>query len=114
MSVESPDTVYGLAAVVAVQLFATIGGIWHTTVTARRGNKQLGEDLSKVKHHVVNDHGDRNLRTDVDRLIELGEENARLGIENQKGIAELRGELRGLTHRVDQIQPPIVHPRTGW
>ncbi|AIT13443.1 hypothetical protein PBI_RONRAYGUN_30 [Mycobacterium phage RonRayGun] len=111
MAVESPDTIFGLAAVVGVQLLVTIGGVLHASITAKRGNRQLGEDLSKVKHHVVNDHGDRNLRSDVDRLLELGE-------QNQEGIAELRGEVRGLTHRVDQMQhqtqSTILHPRTGW
>lgn len=115
----APDTVIGLAAVFAVQLLITIGGAFHTWLSTRRTTKRsktIKDDVGEMKTHVVNDHGDRNLRDDIDRLLELGE-------ENHDGLAEMRGEVRQLTHRVDVItgtppgggsNPHIVRPRTGW
>lgn len=114
MNLDAPDTMIGLAAFIAVQLLVTAGSFGHTWLSNRR-HQSMRSDVRDVKDNVVNGHG--NLRVDIDRLIELGEENQRLGEANQTGLAELRGEVNGLTHRVDQItRPSIVRPapRTGW
>jgi hypothetical protein len=115
VNIEAPDTVFGSAAVVAVQLLATAGTIGHTFLGQRRQGS-MRADVRDVRDNVVNDHS--NLRHDIDRLLELGEENQRLGEANQTGLAELRGEVKGLTHRVDEITRPTqilraAPPRTG-
>jgi hypothetical protein len=115
MQIGAPDSIWGLAAVVAVQLLITASGAVHTWSAGRR-QKTMRADMRDVRDNVVNGHG--NLRGDIDRLIELGEDNQRLGEANATSVAELRGEVKGLTHRVDNLTPttPILKaaPRTGW
>lgn len=122
MQIGAPDSIWGLAAIVAVQLSITAGQVAHA-LFQRRGQKSIRSDVQEIKDNTVNGH-ENNMRTDIDRLIEIGEANQRLGEANQRlgeanqtAVSELRGEVNGLTHRVDQItRPSIVRPapRTGW
>lgn len=120
IEVGSPDTIWGVAAVVVVQV-TWMAQQWMAQRRGTRRSKSIRaevdtvrSDVEDVKHHVVNDHGERNLRADIDKVLEFCE-------EFKDGLAELRGEMRAVTHRVDVITtvstPHIVRPnpnRQGW
>jgi hypothetical protein len=102
-----PHSLIGLVGLVVIVLGAALAASLPVAVPLwlnSRRQKQFHADMGAVKDQVVNGHGDRNLRTDVDRIIDAVE-------ATQQSVAELRGEMRGLTHRVDQISQPR---RTGW
>lgn len=106
IQVEQPNSIAGLVLLAAVQALVLAGQILHARLTHRR-QKGLRSDVREIKDNTVNGH-ESNLRGDIDRLLELGEDNQRLGEANQTAVSELRGEVKGLTHRVDQITTPTT------
>jgi len=86
-----PEGPWGLAGIALL----IVGG-WVTAWLPHRKQKQ---QINSIQEQVVNNHGDDpnlNLRVQIDKLIKLGE-------DTREDVAELRGELKGLTHRVDQL-----------
>jgi hypothetical protein len=70
------------------------------TVRRQRGVK---DKVNEMHDQVVNNHGDRNLRVDIDRLLALGEANATGLADLREKVGEIRGEVRGLTDRVNHL-----------
>lgn len=92
MTGYEPDNLVGLVGLLILAL-AVIIPAW---LQHRKQDKKL----ASIQTQVVNSHGpdgkDRNLRDDIDRIIKAVE-------DTRTDIAEVRGELKGLTHRVDQL-----------
>lgn len=119
MELGTPDTVIGFAAFVVIQISLLGGQYLHARTVSRRNHENrtaVRDDIRDVKESVVNDHGN-NLREDIDRVLDFCEE-FKAGLADLRG--EMRGEMRAVTHRIDQIttvtSPHIIkpNPRQGW
>lgn len=103
MNIPNPDSLLDLVAII-IAAAAFVGA---AALPAWISHRHQNRKLSVIEKEVRNNHGpdgkNRNLRDDIDRIytavIDLNESVT----ETREEVAELRGELRGLTHRVDRI-----------
>ena len=94
MTPFNPDSWMDVVLLVIIALIG-MGGATIPAVMARRHGKTLG----KIEDQVVNDHPDRNLRDDIDRISRLLAEGFS---ETRRDVRELREEMR--TERLERIE----------
>jgi hypothetical protein len=100
--VYEPDDGVGLLGLVIVGLPATVTALGTVWVLVRQRGTQTAVTRAESKIDAVNasvNNRPTTARDDIDRLITAVEKTT-------VTVAELRGEVRGLTHRVDQWGKP--------
>ncbi|MEU9805432.1 hypothetical protein [Mycobacterium sp. NPDC050853] len=97
-----PKNGWGLAGLLIIGMpslvTAGVSGVilWRQRKSAHDMN-EVKTGVAATNAQVVNGHGGKApLRSDMDLVVEIAQ-------RTELAVAEVRGELRGLTHRVDEL-----------
>lgn len=86
--------IIGLPSLITAGVSGVI--LWRQRKSANDIN-EVKSGVAATNAQVVNGHGGKPpLRSDMDLVVEIAQ-------RTELAVAEVRGELRGLTHRVDEL-----------
>ncbi len=106
------DSYWDLAGLLIVGLVVVTSAVVPAWIAARR-TRGLHSDVAEMKSQVVNDHGDRNMREQLDRIEHRQAASADDIRGLRKDFGELRGEVRDARrdHRDFEARVHIAYRR---